>query len=375
MLEQPQDYDSLGVLVAAVADAMDVQSVRRPGERQPGRAPGAVGVELEIAGRLRLPADEAYERISARFRSLGHVPLFRRARDGDLVLAIRGSLPTQAGRDWVALVLLLATMASVLWTGAMLESGPDGEMSLLAGVPFMASFLAILTAHEMGHYLMARRLGTPASLPYFIPLPLFSVFGTMGAVMQMNVPPRDRRALLRIGAAGPLAGLVVALPVLVVGLLLSEVRAIPLSEPTMQEGNSLLYLGIKYLLFGQVLPSGGVDVFLHSVALAGWGGVLVTAFNLIPAGQLDGGHILYALLGERARHAAWIIIAALVGLSLIWQWWLLWAGIVFVFGRMHAVPLNDISELSPRERAAAVLMLILAVLLFVPVPLAFSFPT
>ncbi|MCL6508359.1 MAG: hypothetical protein K6T59_15190, partial [Bryobacteraceae bacterium] len=136
-----------------------------------------------------------------------------------------------------------------------------------------------------------------------------------------------------------------------------------------------LYLGIKYLLFGQVLPSGGVDVFLHSVALAGWGGLLVTAFNLKPAGQLDGGHILYALLGERARHAAWIIIAALVGLSLIWQWWLLWAGIVFVFGRMHAVPLNDISELSPRERAAAVLMLILAVLLFVPVPLAFSFPT
>jgi len=250
----------------------------------------------------------------------------------------------------------------------MMEGLTDTNWNLLDGWPFAASLLAILVAHEFGHYLMARHLGSPTSLPYFIPMPL-GPFGTLGAFIRMSIPPRNRRHLLMIGAAGPLAGLVLAVPILWLGLSMSHVLPQPASN-YMLEGNSLLYAGLKLAMFGKWLPGGGEDVFIHQIAFAGWAGLLVTGLNLIPAGQLDGGHIVYALLGPRgARVATWIVLAALAGLSFLWTGWILWLVLVFVFGRFQDMPLDAITELRRSQRLLAAAMLIVFLLVFTPIPL------
>ncbi len=193
------------------------------------------------------------------------------------------------------------------------------------GWPFAVSLMAILGCHEFGHYLVGRHHGVHVTLPYFIPMP-FSSIGTMGAFINMKEPPKNRKVLLDIGIAGPLAGLVVAIPVLLIGLSLSQVTRLQVEPGQMiqMEGNSVLYLLSKFAVFGQLLPSpatyagvnpflywlryffsgtplplGGLDVNLSQVAWAGWIGLLVTAMNLIPAGQLDGGHVLYVLFGQK----------------------------------------------------------------------------
>ena len=135
------------------------------------------------------------------------------------------------------------------------------------------------------------------------------------------------------------------------------------------EGNSILYASLKFLVFGRFLPSGGEDVLLHPVALAGWAGLLVTSLNLIPAGQLDGGHIATALLGPKARYLTWAIVGIVLLLGIWWRGWLLWAVLIFVFSRVQAAPLDDISPLTPSQVAFAVLLLVLFALLFAPLPL------
>jgi membrane-associated protease RseP (regulator of RpoE activity) len=202
-----------------------------------------------------------------------------------------------------------------------------------------------------------------------LPLPV-PPLGTLGAVISMQGPPRNRRHLLAIAAAGPLAGLAVAVPVLLIGLSLSTVEPLPSAGPYMMEGNSLLYAALKFVVFGQLLPGNGLDVIIHPVAFAGWAGILVTGLNLIPAGQLDGGHIVYALFGARvARYVLWGVLAALAVLSVFWQGWLLWLVLIFLFGRMRLAPLDELSGLTAPQKALAVAMLLLFVLVFTPVPM------
>ncbi len=261
---------------------------------------------------------------------------------------------------------------------------------------FAFSILAILLAHEFGHYLAARYHGTAVTLPYFIPFPL-SYFGTMGAFIRLKEPPKNKRILLDIGIAGPLAGLVVAIPILFLGLYLSNLDSLPLSANAgvQLEGNSILYLLSKYIVFGQWLPNpgsygglhpviywiryfftgmpaplGGTDVVLHPVAWAGWAGLLVTALNLIPAGQLDGGHVLFVLLGNKARAILPFILTALVVLGTVWPGWWLWAFLIFILGRTYAEPLDQITALDPNRRAVAILGLVVFILVFTPVPLS-----
>lgn len=361
-------------IVDAIRGVLEVWSVRRV-EPEAGRglslamrrSPGGI----EVRGRLRVPSDEAYAWLAPRLRGLGHVALFRKQGREDVVLAVPGALAGAGGRPTVAILLFVATFVSVLVTGAFNEQGSGEPFDLLVGLPFAVSLLGILGAHEMGHFLVARRLGLPTSPPFFIPLPL-TILGTMGAVMQMKAPARNRRHLLAVACAGPLAGLVVALPVLIVGLMLSPVLRTPAGATVFQEGNSLLYAGLKLALFGRFLPSNGEDVFLHPVALAGWAGLLVTGLNLLPAGQLDGGHVAYVLLGQRARYLTWVVLLALAGLSFLWTGWLIWVALVFAFGQVHAVPLDDITPLRPGERALAGLMVLLFILVFMPIPMVIA---
>ena len=211
--------------------------------------------------------------------------------------------PSRPRRLGLHLGLFAATCVTTTWVG-VLNAHPEingmlsfGEIlpRILDGIPYAASLMGILLAHEMGHYVFARAHHVPASLPFFIPVPLPPV-GTMGAVIKMEGRIESRNALVDIGASGPLAGLIVAIPVLAYGIHLSPVKPI---GPGLLEGSSLLYFAIKLAVKGAILPGGGKDVVLHPIAWAGWVGLLVTMINLMPIGQLDGGHVAFAYFGDR----------------------------------------------------------------------------
>jgi membrane-associated protease RseP (regulator of RpoE activity) len=360
---------------------------------------------VRFRGKIRGDSAEAYDRLAARLRPQGITPLFRKDHDTQVVLLVDGVLESKPSNPVVNLVLFIVTLASVIFAGSLntftgqANSASEYLLGLLRnmpnGLPFAASLLAILLAHEFGHYLAGRFHKTNVTLPYFIPLPI-SPFGTLGAFIQLKEPPKNRRILLDIGIAGPLAGLVVAIPVLLLGLALSKVEVIsPIAGQGVQmEGNSILYLLAKFAIFGQILPHpasyggmspilywiryfftgqpfpwGGVDVIISPIAFAGWAGLLVTALNLIPAGQLDGGHVLYVLLGRKARTLLPVILAALVLLGFVWEGWWLWAFLIFLLGRLYAEPLDQITSLNLPRKAVAILGLIIFFLVFTPIPL------
>lgn len=341
---------------------------------------------------------EAYDQLAEALSPYNATPLFR-IEDERQVIYIAPKQP-EPKQDKVStnIILFVLTVLSVMLAGAQVEGPiPDdfvGQLLLLArniftGWPFALSLLGILLAHELGHYFMSRYHKTPATLPYFIPFP-FSPLGTMGAAIIMRAIPKNKRILFDIGVAGPIAGLVVAIPVLFLGLSLSTLGTIDPNPNGFIEGNSLLYLFAKYVTFGQLLPApiepqgflywvryfftggpvpfGGTDVFIHPVAFAGWAGILVTALNLIPAGTLDGGHVIYSLFGDKARKAFPFIIGLLIVLGVFWSGWWLWAALLFWLGRVHAEPLDQITTLDPPRRLVAVAMIIIFLLVFMPVP-------
>lgn len=331
------------------------------------------GMATRLRGEFLIPAEEAYDRLAPAFRAHRRTLLLRREGEDDLIYSVRWVNEPTPNNRWLPSLLAVLTVISILATYTVMYGMTEltwqsavGSLGLAA--QFTAALVAILLAHELGHYFTARRFGVAVSLPYLIPFPL-SPFGTMGAVIRMKDIPPSKKAMLWTGAAGPLAGLIVALPILIAGLALSNVEPLPQSGTYLMEGNSLLYMGLKYLIHGEWLPSATHDVFMHPLAFAGWAGLLVTSFNLIPAGQLDGGHIAYAWLGARSRYLTWGILAVLLGLGLLWPGWLLWAVLVFIFARTQQEPLNTITPLGSREIAVAICLLVVFVLTFTPFPL------
>lgn len=370
-----------------------------------GRQAGAYLVRYR--GRLIAPdSADAYNMLSAQFGPHDLTPLFRVEEEQQVIYLVRSQPAPKPGRPMLNLLMFLLTVISVLVSGGL--SSLEGELSsqpitaafqlIRAGWPFALSLLAILAAHEFGHYFAGRAHGVHVTLPFFIPLP-FTPLGTMGAFISMKDIPRNKRVLMDIAVAGPIAGFIVSIAVILIGLSLSNVAPIPLYFPAGQgiqmEGNSLTYLLLKYISFGQVLPRpasfgesgallywlryfftgqpfplGGVDVMIHPVAWAGWAGLLVTALNLIPAGQLDGGHIFQLLFSTKTSRKIFpVIIAALAGLGFVWSGWWLWAGLLFFFGRIYAEPLDQITQLDKKRKWLGAISVVIFFLTFIPVPL------
>jgi Zn-dependent protease len=373
-----------------------------------------VGYLTRYRGHLRdSDSIQAYSQLAEQLKPFNVTPLFRKDGERHMILITDGVTKPKKSNSTTNLILFFVTLLSVLFTGAfnsLTEPLPNdlldavkyifslGWPFLLRGWPFAISMMAILSAHEFGHYFMGRHYKIHVTLPYFIPLPL-SPFGTMGAVINMKEPTRNKRELLDIGIAGPLAGLVVAIPVLIIGLRLSSVDTLQTvsaaGQTLMMEGNNLLYLFLKFITFGEVLPQpasfnglspilywigyffsgrpfpiGGRDVMIDPVAWAGWAGLLITSLNLIPAGQLDGGHVVYVLLGKaRAKKIRPFILGFLILMGFVWNGWWLWAVIVFFFGRFYAEPLDQITELDDKRKNLAIFMIFIFILVFTPVPL------
>lgn len=336
------------------------------------------------------------------------MPLLR--KEGDLQVLYLAPEIKKKGivKPRLNLLLFILTLISVMVTGGLygFKGEPPGNFFLLVwellrnGWPFAISLLAILGTHEFGHYFAGRKHGVQVTLPFFIPFP-FSIFGTMGAFINMRSLPKNRRALFDLSVTGPLSGLVVSVIVLLIGLGLSELNTLPLagaSDTALQmEGNSILYLFLKYISFGNLLPNpqglaglellafwvkyfftgqpfpwGAQDVMLHPVAWAGWAGLLVTGINLIPAGQLDGGHIFYTLFGRKTAEKMFpVIVGLLAFMGFFWNTWWIWAALIFFLGRSHAEPMDLVTELDNKRRWIGYLALIIFFLVFVPVPLSF----
>ena len=300
------------------------------------------------------------------------------------------------------ILLFVLTLISTTWVGAEMHGvdlvarfGSDGPaaalLSFTRGWDFSVPLMSILLAHELGHYVAGRIHHVDISPPYFIPMPVLSMLGTMGAVIRMRgrIPRRD--ALLDVGASGPLAGFIVTIPILMFGIVQSPIEAVPTSGNFILEGHSLLYIAMLFALKGPI-PE-GMDIMLTPTAFAAWAGLLVTMINLVPVGQLDGGHIAYALLGPKQDRYGrivrfslpWVAILTASALAFpVWRsgagWeqiaeaasggihWLVWFGMLSLLARIagDGHPPTDDDVLSPGRRMVAVATLVLFLVLFMP---------
>jgi membrane-associated protease RseP (regulator of RpoE activity) len=338
------------------------------------------GASFGWGGELRVEPARALALLEPRFKPFGYTPFLRRQGDLVWIRAVPLAEVAETRRSGLNLLLFGLTLLSTLAAGSIVAGSFPfltfnpllQPMRLLDGVPFAFTLLAILGTHEFGHYFTARYHGASVSLPFFIPAPppIF-LFGTLGAVIRMRSPARDRNSLFDIAVAGPLAGLVVALPLLLLGLSWSRVGMVLPEHAGLTFGDSVLMRFLTWLVFGPIPP--GMDVFVHPVALAGWVGLFVTALNLFPVGQLDGGRIAYALFGPFHRQISIATFVGLMALGAVFRsgnWIVFGTLILLLMGFHHAPPLDDLTPLTRRRYALGIFCLILLVLLIPPVPIS-----
>lgn len=340
-------------------------------------------IEREVRGR----AEDGHGG-AAGFDPAGKVP--QNQRVDTRIAGDEGPRPRTRERWWLHLLLLVLTLATTTAAGALLHGqplAPTGAVlaplgfsldAVRLGLAFSLPLLAILLAHELGHYLTARRYGMDVSPPYFIPAPhVVNLIGTFGAFIRLRSRMANRRALFDVGAAGPLAGFAVALPAAVVGLAWSSPAAAPAAGAG---GFVVVFAGTPVWLGSSLLFEGLATGFaprapvivLHPLAFAAWLGFFVTALNLVPLSQLDGGHILYALGGRWQRPVAWAFVGVLLALGVFWWGWWLWTAVILLFGRgrvAHPPMWDVVSPLPPWRRRGAWACIALFVLTFTPVPL------
>lgn len=308
----------------------------------------------------------------------GYIPLYRREHGEDVIYVIQK--PAQKQKPvWLNVVLLIATIITTLLTGSLLQLGygdlqsvPDilsvfQPQNLLAGALFFSlPLISILFVHEMGHYFFSRKHQLQTSLPFFIPvppiLPGFNI-GTFGALISSGDPMPDKKTLFDVGISGPIAGFVVAVPITIIGLLSSDIVSIS----SIQAGETILGSSLLFSLLSQVLLTipEGYAVDLNSIAFAGWIGLLITSINLLPAGQLDGGHIFRAVLGDKQKFVGWFAVIIMVFTG----WWFFAFIILLLIGINHPPTLNDESELDWKRKALFFVAVAILILCFIPFPI------
>lgn len=342
--ESPSQQDAVMILRARVADVMAIENT------QVDHHSSAVA----FTGKLRLEAERAFDMLKSRFSDLGYVPLLREGPSGgEIVVAVRGTLQNALRqRAWVQLLLLLGTLATTTLFGgqyaASLASGRLAQINMTTivnyGVPFSLTLLAILGVHEIGHYVQAKRHKLPVTLPYFLPVPFG--LGTFGAFIQMRGAVENKRALFDVGVGGPIAGLIVAVPLFVIGLLIATLTNSP-APPTRS-----LMMDILIALFRPEAVTNGI--VLNPVLLGARFGLVLTAINLLPVGQLDGGHVAYAALGR--KWSVWIGYATLGVMAVLGVTtspnWFVWMAFAALSGVQHTAPLNDVTPLDFRRNMA-----------------------
>ncbi|MBN2603362.1 MAG: site-2 protease family protein [Candidatus Thermoplasmatota archaeon] len=309
----------------------------------------------------------------------GYIPMLR-AEHGEHIIYIITKPKGKQKSVWINIILLIATIITTILTGALLNSGyadmqsvPDLtevltlENLLNGAIYFSFPLLSILLIHEMGHYFTSRRYKLSVTLPYFMPIPPivpgFNI-GTFGALISSGDPMPNKKALFDVGISGPIAGFIVAIPVAIIGIATSEVVVIP--PPVSGEvilGSSLLFTLISNLF--HTVPE-GFALNLNSIAFAGWVGLLITSINLLPAGQLDGGHIFRAVLGKHQRIAGWIAVMIMI----LTGWWFFALIIIFLMGMMHPPPLDDNSRLGFKRQILFIVALVVLILCYIPFPIA-----
>lgn len=288
-------------------------------------------------------------------------------------LEIETDLPVQTGErkkfPFLHLLLLVVTLISTMLAGALQEGvNPVVQPHLIyKGLPFSLTLMLILGTHEIGHYIASKKNGVIATLPYFIPAP--SLVGTFGAFIKMKSPIPNRKALLKIGVSGPIAGFSIALPATIVGLWLSEVREPSQMKGGISLGSSLLLSFLTKTILG--VTDDTADILIHPVAFAGWIGLFVTALNLLPMGQLDGGHITYSLFKKWHNYLSWFFFISLIPLGFLWEGWLFWIAAVFVFGLRHPQLVDETTPLDKGDKILGVIAIVIFIITFIPIPFKF----
>ncbi len=263
--------------------------------------------------------------------------------------------------------LFVLTFLSTLLVGAV-QTGADlieEPSKIYKGIPFSLTLMIILLSHELSHYFSSRKHGVEATLPYFIPAP--TIFGTFGAFIKMKSPIVTRKALIDIGASGPIAGFIISVIATIIGLNMSEIVSSAQAKGALNLGDSLLFSLLSRIILG-VTPSDS-DILLNPVAFAGWIGLFVTSINLIPVGQLDGGHIAYALFGEKHTRLSYMLIFVMILFGLfLWEGWFVWAVLLLILGLRHPPVIYWEVPLDSKRKFIGCLALVIFILTFIPTP-------
>jgi membrane-associated protease RseP (regulator of RpoE activity) len=319
--------------------------------------------------------EEKFDTLRISLKEKGYIPMLR-YENGEHVIYIIKKPIRKTRPIWINIILLVVTIFTTALAGSLQwVSINEGEFIEIISpnylfdgfIFFSVPLLSILGIHEMGHYFISKKHNLDTSLPFFIPLPPPFILGTFGAIISTREPIPDRKTLLDVGVAGPLCGFLVAIPVCLVGLFL--VQQNPIILPSTDEGIMIIY---PLLLQGMsnffIIPQNAV---MHPTLFAGWVGLFLTAINLLPVGQLDGGHIARALLKDMHKYASWGVIITVMGLGLFNTGFFMLAIIILLFiGTQHTPPLNELTTLDYKRKLVGILALIVFIICFAPFPFA-----
>jgi membrane-associated protease RseP (regulator of RpoE activity) len=320
--------------------------------------------------------EEKFESLRLILSEKKYIPMIRFEHGEHIIYIIKKPESKKRKSVWVNIVLLIATVFTTALAGSLqwIDINQVAWINMVSFtylwqgfIFFSVPLLLILGVHEMGHYYASKKHHVDASLPYFIPLPPPFLLGTFGALISTREPIPNRKALLDIGIAGPLCGFLVAIPISLIGFFLMQQH--PFTAPP--SGANIVLLSPLLLQWMGSLFSIPGNAIIHPTLFAGWVGIFLTAVNLLPAGQLDGGHVARAILKEKHKYISWVVVFILAGLSFFYTGWLMFAIIILLFiGTQHQPPLNEITPLDTKRKLLALIILIIFILSFAPIPFA-----